>query len=54
MYANPEYCLVIDGDEFANGSKIQLWKCRFFVSADGGWWCCFLVSFFFLVEVSNH
>ena len=28
MHANLEYCLVIDGDNFANGSKIQLWKCH--------------------------
>ena len=62
MYANPEYCLVIDGDEFANGSKIQLWKCLSSPTAFGksasfcgeGSGGVFFLSVFFLVEVSNH
>ena len=27
LHANTDYCLVVDGDRFENGGKIQLWKC---------------------------
>mmetsp|Transcript_29938 Transcript_29938/g.64545 ORF Transcript_29938/g.64545 Transcript_29938/m.64545 type:complete len:231 (-) Transcript_29938:84-776(-) len=27
MAFNPEYCVVVDNDDFKNGAKIQLWKC---------------------------
>ena len=28
MHSDPDFCLVIDGDSYVEGSKIQVWKCN--------------------------
>ena len=46
MAFNPEYCVVVDNDDFKNGAKIQL-----FPDTQGYWW---MVDTMFRWTVKSH